>query len=235
MEFAEPNWIYHHQATSNDPGYTGGSLWGMYGDTTSPVNAFGSQAGELWSLNNVGNRNVIVGVIDEGIDLNHPDLAANIWTNPLDLPDGLDNDGNGYIDDVHGWDFFNNDSSIYDGTPGDNTTDSHGTHVSGTIGALGGNAQGVAGINWQVGIISGKFLGANGGTTADAVRAVDYFTDLKTRRAVNIVALNNSWGGGGYSQALHDAIIRAAKAQILFIAAAGNNGANNDGGGALSL
>lgn len=228
VAFAEPNWIYQHQAASNDPAYTGGSLWGMYGDTTSPANAFGSQAGEVWSLDNTGDRGVVIGVIDEGIDLNHPDLAANIWTNPFDGADGLDNDGNGYIDDVHGWDFNNGDSSIYDGAPGDNSTDSHGTHVAGTVGAQGGNAQGVAGVNWNVSIISGKFLGTNGGTTADAVQAISYFTDLKTRHGLNLVALNNSWGGGGYSQALHDVIIRAAKAQILFVAAAGNNGTSND-------
>ena len=86
----------------------------------------------------------------------------------------------------------------------------------------------MAGVNWNVTIISGRFLGANGGTTADAIEAIDYFTDLKNRHGLNLVALNNSWGGGGYSQALHDAIIRAAKAGILFVAAAGNNGLNND-------
>ena len=94
--------------------------------------------------------------------------------------------------------------------------------MAGTIGGLGGNGSGVAGVNWYVTLISGKFLGPNGGTTANAVKAIDYFTDLKTRHGLNIVATNNSWGSGGYSQALHDAIIRAAKAGILFVAAAGN-------------
>jgi hypothetical protein len=121
-----------------------------------------------------------------------------------------------------------NNNNIYDPA-----SDDHGTHVAGTIGAQGGNGVGVAGINWNVSIISGKFLGANGGTLADAVEAVDYFTSLKNRQKLNIVALNNSWGGGGYSQALHDAILRAAKAGILFVAAAGNgdssgHGLNND-------
>jgi subtilisin family serine protease len=171
---------------------------------------------------------VLVGVIDEGIDLNHPDLAPNIWTNPFDPLDGVDNDTNGYVDDIHGWDFFQDNNSIYDGSPTDSATDDHGTHVSGTIGAGGNNGIGVAGVNWNVGIIAAKFLGPFGGTTADAVEAVDYITDLKTRHGLNIVATNNSWGGGGYSQALHDAIIRAAKAGILFVAAAGNSGINND-------
>ncbi|MGH9256792.1 MAG: S8 family serine peptidase [Vicinamibacterales bacterium] len=106
--------------------------------------------------------------------------------------------------------------------------DAHGTHVSGTIGGAGGNGIGVAGVNWNVRIISAKFLGTTGGTTANAIKAVDYLTDLKSRHDLNIVATNNSWGGGGYSQGLHDAIIRGAKAGILFIAAAGNSATNND-------
>jgi hypothetical protein len=228
--FAEPNWILTHQATADDVYYTNGSLWGMYGDGTTPANPYGSQAAKAWAGNNVGSSNVYIGVIDEGIDIDHPDLAANIWTNPYDVAgDGIDNDGNGFVDDVHGWDFFQNDNTIYDGSSDDSFTDRHGTHVAGTIGAAGGNAAGVAGVNWFVTMIPAKFLGPSGGTTADAVRAIDYFTDLKTRHGLNIVATNNSWGGGGYSRALHEALIRAANADILFVAAAGNNGMNTDG------
>ena len=233
VEYAEPNWIYTHQATSNDPYYTNGSLWGMYGDQTSPANQYGSQAGEAWAGGNTGSADVYIGVIDEGIDINHPDLAANIWTNPFDPIDGLDNDGNGYVDDVNGYDFAGNNNSVYDGVPTNNDIDAHGTHVSGTIGGVGGNGIGVAGVNWTVKIISGKFLGTSGGTTADAIEAVNYFTDLKNRHGLNIVATNNSWGGGGFSQSLLDAITRGAKAGILFCAAAGNGnalgqGLNND-------
>jgi subtilisin family serine protease len=224
IEYAEPNWIYQHFATSNDPYYTNGSLWGMYGDATSPANQYGSQAGEAWTNNHTGSTNVYVGVIDEGAKYNHEDLAANFWINPYDPIDRVDNDGNGYIDDVYGWDFDKNDNSTYDGTQ-----DDHGTHVSGTIGAVGGNGKGVAGINWHVTIISAKFLGRRGGTTANAIKAVDYITDLKTRHGLNLVATNNSWGGGGFSQALQDAIKRANDANILFCAAAGNGG--NDGVG----
>ncbi|AFZ68275.1 S8 family peptidase [Deinococcus peraridilitoris] len=228
VRFAEPNWIYTHAATSNDPYYVDGTLWGMYGDTTSPKNEFGSQAGEAWANNRTGSKSVYIGVIDEGIDFNHPDLSANIWVNPHDPADGVDNDGNGYVDDVRGWDFANGNNTIYDGNRKEGT-DEHGTHVAGTIGGVGGNGVGVAGVNWNVTMISGKFLGSRGGTTANAIKAVDYFTDLKKRHGLNIVATSNSWGGGGFSQALLDAINRGGNAGILFIAAAGNGGSDGVG------
>ncbi len=224
VEYAEPNWIYTTDATSNDPYYTNGSLWGMYGDATSPVNQFGSHAGEAWAAGYTGSSGVYIGIIDEGFMTTHADLAANVWVNPYDPVDGRDNDGNGYIDDRNGWDFDGNNNSVYDGT-----IDDHGTHVAGTIGAVGGNSIGVAGVVWNVKMISGKFLGRNGGTTANAIRAIDYFTDLKTRHGLNIVATNNSWGGGGYSQGLFDAIERANNAGILFVAAAGNGGGDGVG------
>jgi len=227
VAFAEPNWRLQHQAASNDPFYTNGSLFGMYGDATSPNNQFGSQAGEAWANGNTGSRNVYVGVIDEGIQFTHPDLDANVWTNSFDPVNGRDDDGNRYVDDVHGWDFATGDNTIYDGGK-TGRADTHGTHVTGTIGAEGGNGTGVAGVSWNVTAISGKFLGRNGGTLANAVRAVDYFTDLKTRHGLNIVATNNSWGGGGFSQALLEAIVRGAQQNILFVAAAGNSGTNND-------
>lgn len=225
VEYAEPNWIYQHTAVSNDTYYTNGSLWGMYGDASSPANQYGSQAAEAWAAGHTACNGVLVGVIDEGIYFNHADLSANIWTNPYDPVDGVDNDGNGYVDDVRGWDFDGNSSNINSG----GANDDHGTHVSGTIAGVGGNGIGVAGVCWSgVKLISGRFLGRRGGTTANAIKAVDYFTDLKTRHGLNIVATNNSWGGGGFSQALQDAIGRADAAGILFIAAAGNSGANND-------
>lgn len=229
IEFAEPNYIYTHDAVSNDTYYTNGSLWGMYGDA-SPLktNAFGSQAAEAWNAGNTGSSSVIIGIIDEGANFNHEDLAGNIQ-NPREYGKtaGVDDDHNGYVDDIYGWDFDGNNSSTYDGSG-----DDHGTHVAGTIGAKGGNGKGVAGVNWTVTMISAKFLGSRGGTTANAIKAVDYFTDLKTNHGLNIVATNNSWGGGGYSQALYDAIERANKAGILFIAAAGNG---NQGGKAINI
>jgi len=265
-------WI---EAVSNDPGYTGGRLWNMQGDTTTLKNAFGSQAGEAWAAGHTGNMKTVVGVIDTGIDYAHVDLYLNVWLNQGEIStslksqlrdtdsDGLitfrdlnntansafvtdrnsngridagdllsdtrwangnDQDGNGYRDDLIGWDFANNDNDPFD----DNN---HGTHVSGTIGGMGGNGVGVAGVAWNVQIVAMKFLAANGsGNTANAVRAVDYFTTASTMAGAsqNFVATNNSWGGGGYSQAMADAITRAARADILFVAAAGNSNRDND-------
>ncbi len=225
VDFAEPNWVVQHDATGVDPYYKDGSQWGAYGDN-SPLqqNQYGSQAAEAWITGgNVCSKSVYVGVIDEGVMHTHPDLIGNIWTNLADPLDGSDNDGNGFIDDIHGWDFFENNNSTFDGVG-----DDHGTHVSGTIGATGRNKIGVVGICPNVQIINAKFLGPAGGSTADAVESVDYITDLKTGQGLNIVATNNSWGGGGFSQALQDAIGRAGTANILFVAAAGNNASNND-------
>jgi subtilisin family serine protease len=219
IEYAEPNWIYQHYATSNDPYFTGGQLWGM----SAGGNQFGSGAATAWAANKTGSATVYIGIIDEGYMFAHEDLAANAGVNPGETAgDGIDNDSNGLIDDVYGWDFAGNNSSLFDGV-----SDDHGTHVAGTIGGVGGNAKGVAGVVWNVKIMGAKFLGSQGGTTANAIKAVDYFTSLKNK-GLNVVATNNSWGGGGFSQALKDAIDRAGDAGILFIAAAGNSGTNND-------
>lgn len=219
VEYAEPNWIYQHYATSNDPYFTGGQLWGM----SAGGNQFGSGAATAW-VKNTGSNTVYIGIIDEGYMYTHEDLAANAGVNPGEIAgNGVDDDGNGYRDDVYGWDFDGNNNSIFDGTG-----DDHGTHVAGTIGGAGGNGKGVAGVVWNVRLLGAKFLGSRGGTTANAIKAVDYFTDLKIRHGLNIVATNNSWGGGGFSQGLKDAIDRANAAGILFIAAAGNSGTNND-------
>jgi subtilisin family serine protease len=255
VAFVEPNYYYYPDVDSNDPSYTNGSLWGMYGDATTPVNQYGSQAGEAWARGFTGSRDVVVAVIDTGIDVNHPDFkqgsASNIWTNPTDSTvNGVNDDHNcstsvrvvsdndnetldpdtncdaeGYVDDVHGWDFVNGDGSVYD-DGSDDETGGHGTHVAGTIGAVGGNGAGVVGVNWQVSIVSVKYTGSS--TTFNLAKALDYLIDLKDRHDLKLVAANASFGGSSYSKSVHGAIIRAARADILFVASAGNDGTSND-------
>ena len=223
--YVEPNYIYTHSAVSNDTYFTNGSLWGMYGSTTSPANQYGSRAANAWAAGHTGSSTVYVGIIDEGYMYTHADLAANAGTNPGEIAgNGIDDDGNGFKDDVYGWDFAGNNNTVFDGV-----ADDHGTHVAGTIGGKGGNATGVAGVCWNVKMLSAKFLGSTGGTTANAIKANDYFTDLKVRHNIKLVATNNSWGGGGFSQGVQDAIERANTRGILFIAAAGNGGSDGIG------
>lgn len=228
--FAEVDQLLQVQAISNDPEYRSGSLWGMYGsDSPAAVgpalttNPFGSNAEAAWNQGFTGSKSVFVGILDEGIDYEHQDLAANIWLNPYEIDDGIDNDGNGYVDDLRGWNFFDNTNAIFDPYE-----DDHGTHVAGTIGAVGGNGVGVAGVNWDVTMISSKFIGPGGGYISGAILALDYITDLKWRHGLNIVATNNSWIGGGNSRAMQEAIVRSAQKDILFVVASGNYSSDND-------
>lgn len=202
------------------------ALWGMHN-----VGQFGGvvdadiDAVEAWDIH-TGSKNVLVGVIDTGIDRNHPDLAANMWQNPGETgtdasgnakqTNGIDDDANGYVDDWRGWDFVNGDNDPHD-------DHFHGTHCAGTIGGVGNNGQGVAGVCWNVSLVGLKFLDAGGyGSTFGAVEATLYGTKI------GCTLTSNSWGGGGYSQALKDAIDAAGTAGILFVAAAGNNGMDTD-------
>lgn len=208
VEYAEPNYIYHRFVTPNDPRFS--SLYGM--TITDADQAWDKQT---------GSKSVIVGVIDTGMDTDHDDLRSNLWINPGESGGGkennrVDDDNNGFVDDFRGWDFINNDNNPFD----DNQ---HGTHVSGTIGAEGNNGVGVVGINWTVSVMPLKFLGGDGsGTTDNAVEAIIYGTNMGAK------VLSNSWGGGGRSQALEDAIRFASNHGVLFVAAAGNEFSNND-------
>ena len=186
------------------------------GQTGFPVDA-DIDAPEAWDIT-TGSNDVVVAVIDTGVDYNHQDLAANIFQNTADCNNnGVDDDGNGHIDDCHGIDAVNGDSDPMD-------DHGHGTHVAGIIGAVGNNGIGVAGVAWNVKILPCKFLDATGsGFLSDAIACLDYVAAMKDR-GVNIVATNNSWGGGSFSQALSDAIDAQMQRGILFVAAAGNDG-----------
>ncbi|MDQ4126931.1 MAG: S8 family serine peptidase, partial [Actinomycetota bacterium] len=221
VEYAEPDFLLQPAASPNDPYYS--KLYGLNntGQTGGAPDA-DVDAREAWDTA-IGRPTTVVAVIDEGIDTSHPDLRDNIWVNPDEVPGNrVDDDRNGYVDDVNGWDFANDDASVYDPDPITGDGDEHGTHVAGTIAAEGNNGVGVAGVNWQARIMACKFLVPNGGYTSDAVEALNY----AVREGVKIS--NNSWGGGGSSQALRDAISRADAAGHLFVAAAGNQGSNND-------
>jgi subtilisin family serine protease/subtilisin-like proprotein convertase family protein len=227
IQVAEPNYILRAistpapQATANDPRF--GELWGLNNTGAGGGRADADiDAPEAWDIT-TGSRDVIVGVIDTGTDYNHPDLKDNIWVNPGEVAgNGIDDDNNGVIDDVHGFSAFNNNGNPMDGQ-------GHGTHVAGTIGALGNNGVGVAGVNWNVTMIPCQFLGPDGsGTTAGAIACINYYTNLKQNHGVNVRLTSNSWGGGGFSQALKDAIEAGNNAGILFVAAAGNDAIDSD-------
>ena len=233
--YAEPNFIRHKSATPSDPRFN--ELWGLQ-NTGQSGGAAGADIGavQAWDTT-TGSRNVVVAVIDEGIDVNHPDLQQNIWRNPGEIPNnGVDDDGDGYVDDVNGFDFVHNDGTVFDGAnDATNETDAHGTHVAGTIGAVGNNGVGVVGVNWQVSLMSLKFLGADGGTTSDLLRALAYAKLMRDRwvssggtQGANVRVTNNSYGGAGYSQAEFDAISALNDSGILFVAAAGNESEDNN-------
>lgn len=205
----EPDYIYRADVVPNDTSF--GSLWGM--------TKIGAPA--AWNLH-TGDATTVVAVIDSGVDYTHPDLQANMWRNLGETPgNNLDDDGNGYVDDVYGIDADNSDSDPMDGH-------SHGTHCAGTIGAVGNNGLGVAGVNWNTRIMALRFTDNDGyGTTSGAIACLNYVATMKSR-GVNIRVTSNSWGGGLFSQALKDAFDVVGNAGIINVCAAGNNGSNND-------
>jgi len=215
------NYIVHTMDTTpNDTDFS--ALWGLHneGQTGGTFDA-DIDAPLAWDITQ-GSHTVFVGIIDTGIDYNHPDLAGNVWTNLAELNGiaGVDDDGNGYVDDIHGLDTINGDSDPLD----DNN---HGTHVAGTIGGIGNNGNGVAGVNWNVTMVACKFLDKNGsGNTGGATECFEYFKALKDINGLNIVATNNSWGGGGFDEILSDAM--GNMTGTLHLIAAGNANQDND-------
>ncbi|HEX7139016.1 MAG TPA: FG-GAP-like repeat-containing protein, partial [Vicinamibacterales bacterium] len=214
--YAEPNYVVNVVTSPNDPFYT--NLWGL-NNTGQYVNGYGYAGSDIgaeaaWSVT-TGSASIVVGVVDTGIDYNHTDLAANVWSNP---------GGKGNVICAAGTHGFNAITGTCD--PMDDNY--HGTHVSGTIGAVGNNGAGVVGVNWTTSIMGLKFLNSSGsGTTAGAIAAIDFAVQAKID-GVNVRVLSNSWGGGSYSKALLDEINKAGENDILFVAAAGNDSANND-------
>lgn len=211
LAYIEPNFIVQPVSTSNDPYFKNNLLWNM-GDN------FGTNASSAWSKGLIGSKKVFVGVLDAGVMIQHEDLVDNMWVNVKDPLNKVDDDRNGLVDDANGWDFDGGNNSVFDGL-----LDEHGTQVAGVIGALGGNAKGVVGLNWNVSMIPVKFIGSQGGTISNAIKAISYLIQLKMDQQLNLVAINASWGTSAYSQSLLQAIGLAEKADVLLVAAAGNN------------
>ncbi len=215
VEIVEPDFFITIVKMPNDSQMN--RLWGLHNTgQTGGTQDKDLDGPEAWDKT-TGSKNVLAAIIDTGIDRNHEDLKANMWTNPGEIAgNGKDDDGNGFIDDVHGWDFVNNDNNPHD----DN---SHGTHCAGTIGGVGNNGKGVAGVAWNVSMVGIKFLSGSGrGSSSDAIKSIAYATKI------GVDFTSNSWGGGGSSTSMKRAIEEAGKKGIGFIAAAGNHNGNND-------
>lgn len=214
--YAQPNFVYRAAATPSDPRFaeqwplrnTGQKVWNVAGVPGADI-----EAPAAWDRQ-AGDASVTVAVVDSGVAYDHPDLADNIWMNPGETTNGVDDDGNGYVDDVRGWDFVQGDNDPQD-------LSSHGTHVAGTVGAVGNNGVGVAGVAWDVSVMPVRVLGGDGtGTTADVVAGIDYAV------AEGADVVNMSLGDPEFDQMLSDAI--ASAPDTLFVVAAGNDGVNNE-------
>ncbi|MEW6127787.1 MAG: S8 family peptidase [Acidobacteriota bacterium] len=228
VEYAEPNFILKPSETvPNDLRFN--EMWGLFNQTVSGADISATRA---WDLT-TGSNNVVVGITDTGVDIQHPDLAGNIWTNVAEIPgNNLDDDNNGFVDDVNGWNFFDNNNRVFDSV----TFDAHGTAVAGVIGAVGNNGAGITGVSWNVKLMPLKFISNGSGDTAGAVKAINYAIAQKNK-GVNVRAINASWGPTGascndsFSKSLKKAINKAGNAGIVFVSSAGNGdcGANRNG------
>src|SRR2546426_3290946 len=205
VAFADPIYVYPPRRVPNDPHY--GDLWGL--------ERIGAPA--AWTKT-TGERGVVVAVVDDGVALDHPDLAPNLWRNPSELEGNRqDDDLDGYVNDVNGWDFVDDDNDPAPAASGDERW--HGTHVAGTIGAAGDNRIGVTGVNWKVSLMPLRAIGRRGGRSDHLAKAIDFATEHGAR------VINASWGGGGTSLVIANAIARASRKGVLFVAAAGNDSA----------
>src|SRR4030095_721386 len=205
--YAEPNYIFHCAVEPTDPSFSIQPNLQQIGEPTA------------WNTTQ-GSSGVVIAVLDEGIDINHEDLQANIWTNPS--PGSFPP----ITGDLHGYNFVNDTGTIFSGL----STEDHASHVAGIAGAVGNNGKGIAGVNWTVSLMSLKFLDAEGnGDTATAIRACTYAKQMRDlwessgpTKGANIRVVNASFGGGPFSQAFLDAVNGLNSSGILFVAAAGN-------------
>ena len=224
VEYAEPNYLYQSSTvTPNDTYFD--RMWGLF--NSGGTGTAGADIGAIraWGIT-TGAEDLVVAIIDSGADLSHQDLSGNAWVNPGEIAgNGSDDDQNGLVDDINGWNFAGKNNRIYSHPQ----FDFHGTHVAGSIGAVGNNGRGVTGVAWNVKLMSLKFLDKKDGkgSTSDAVLSINYAIDQR-RRGQNVRIINASWGGPGESLALQDAIFRAGQAGILFVCAAGNESTDVD-------
>ena len=215
VEAASPNYRRSWQRLPNDPKFS--KLWGM--------KKIG--AADAWDKN-IGSPDVVLAVLDSGVDYRHEDLAANMWRNPGEIAgNGIDDDANGFVDDVYGYDFAADSNGAQDSDPMD--IDSHGSHVAGTMAAVGNNGIGVCGINWNARIMALKgFRPDMHIYDSDCIEAIEYAVLMKKDYGINLVAINASFGGGGSNPLQKDAIAEAGNQGIAFVCAAGNEGADSD-------
>lgn len=227
VEYAEPNYpISGADRIPNDPFFE--FMWQL---RNNPLNDYAGKRGadigatRAWDIT-TGSSDVVVAVLDTGVDVKHPDLAANVWTNPKEIPNnGLDDDHNGFVDDINGWNFLHDSNHLFE----DAEVDYHGTHIAGIIGAVGNNKKGTTGVAWRVKLMPLKVLDGhdNKGLIASSVKAINYVLSQK-KAGVNVRVINASWVIEGDSRAVREAIEAAGRAGILFVCAAGNDAQNLD-------
>lgn len=225
VEFAEPDYFLYPATVMPDDTFFN-RQWNLLNMGEGGAGKPGADIGatRAWDLT-TGSDDVVVAILDTGTDLSHPDLAPNAWVNTREVAgNGADDDNNGFVDDINGWNFIRNSGAVYENA----NVDFHGTAVAGVIGARGNNGIGVSGIAWRVKLMALKFLGADGGSTSDAVKAINYAIALR-KKGVNLRVINASWGGPSNIASLRNAIIAAGDAGILFVAAAGNGGGDGVG------
>jgi len=224
---ASPNYVLEKTALlPNDTLF--GLQWDKNNTAGLPGYVFDADidAPEAWEQFGTGTSAPVIAVFDTGIDYGHEDLIANMWRNPGEIPNGIDDDGNGYVDDIYGWDFTDGDSDPMD-------EDGHGTHVSGIAGAVGNNGKGIAGVNWTVQLMAIRML--DGGGLSEAIAGMDYIIRMKTDYGVNIVVANHSWGIPDLRQSavLEQAFNDGVAAGIVQVVSAGNDAENNDVAGSV--